>query len=92
MVLNIDSKIFIVHVAIREQKEMLVHFEMQAQVGALLFDKAPIKILAEYSNYSNVFSAKYVVKLLENIGINKYAINKKKVSNYFLNLSTAWDQ
>ena len=41
---------------------------------ALLFDKAFIKILAKYSNYSNVFSAKNIVEFLENTKINKYAI------------------
>ena len=32
------------------------------------------KILAEYSDYSNVFSAENVVKLLENTGMNKHVI------------------
>ena len=46
------------HVAIREQEEMVVNpgrklqIEAQsgAQVGALLFDKAPTEVLAEYSD------------------------------------------
>ena len=46
-----------VYVAIREQEEMPVHSKKQAQVGALLFNEASTKVLAEYSNYSNVFSA-----------------------------------
>ena len=46
----------------------------QAQVGVLLFDKAPIEILVEYSNYSNVFSAENTVELLENTGINEHII------------------
>ena len=47
---------------------MLVHFEKQAL----------IKVLAEYSNYSNVFSAENAAKFPENTGINKYAIKLKK--------------
>ena len=53
---------------------MLVHFEKQAQVRALLFDKVLTDVLAEYSNYNNVFSVKNAAELLENIGINKHAI------------------
>ena len=55
-----------------------MHFKKQAQVGALLFDKAFIEVLAEYSNYSNVFSIENAVKLLENTKINKYAIKLEK--------------
>ena len=40
----------------------------------LIFDEAHIAILAEYFNYSNIFSAKYVVELLEHTRINDYAI------------------
>ena len=72
--LNIDSKTFVVHVAIREQEEMLVHSKRQAQVGALLFDKAPTKVLAEYSDYSDVFSAENAGELPENTRINEHAI------------------
>ena len=65
---------------------MLVHFKRQvklkiqsrAQVGALLFYKAPIKILAEYSNYNNVFLAKNGSDLLKKIEINEYAIKQEK--------------
>ena len=56
---------------------MLVHFKKQAQIRVLLFNKASIKILAEYSNYSDIFSIKNITKLLENIGINKHAKLKK---------------
>ena len=60
--------------AIREREEILVHFERQAQVGALLFDKAPTKVPAEYSNYSDVFSAENAAELPENTGMNEHAI------------------
>ena len=77
-VLDADSKTFVMYVAIREQKEILVYSKKQAQikaqVGPLLFNKASTKVLVEYSNYSNVFSAEYVAELLENTGINEHAI------------------
>ena len=63
-----------VHVAIREREEMPVHSERQAQVGALLFDKAPTKVPAEYSDYSDVFSAENAAELPENTGMNEHAI------------------
>ena len=62
------------HMAIREQEEMPVYSKKQAQVGAFLFDKAPIKVLAEYSDYSDVFLVNNTVELPENTGMNKHAI------------------
>ena len=53
---------------------MLVHFKKQAQVGALLFDKALIKVPVEYFDYSNIFSVENIAKLLENIRINEHII------------------
>ena len=76
--LDIDSKTFIVYVAIREREQMLVHSKKQAQVGALLFHKAPTKVLAEYSNYNNVFLVENTAELLENTGMNEYSITLKK--------------
>ena len=69
-----DSKTFIVHIAIWEREEMPVYSEKQAQVGALLFNKAPTEVPAKYSNYSNVFSAENTTKLLENTEMNEYTI------------------
>ena len=61
---------------------MLVHSKRQAQikaqVGALLFNKALTEILAEYSNYSNVFSTEYVVELPKNTGMNEPIIELEK--------------
>ena len=72
--LDVNSKMFVVHMAIRGQEEMPVHSKRQAQVGALLFDKAPTKVLAEYSDYSDVFSVENAAELPENTGINEHAI------------------
>ena len=92
--LNTGSKTFVVHMAIKKPKKMPVHSEKQAQieaeahidaqgqnrapVGALLFDKAPIEIPAEYSNYSDIFSMENAVELPENTAMNKYAIKLEK--------------
>ena len=72
--MDVNSKTFVVHVAIREWEEMPVHSEKQAQIGALLFDKAPTKVPAKYFNYSNVFSAENTAELPDNTGMNEHAI------------------
>ena len=53
---------------------MLVHSKKQVQIRALLFNKAFIEVLVEYSDFNNVFLAKNAAKLPENIGINEHAI------------------
>ena len=57
---------------------MLVHSEKQAQVGALLFNKALTEVPAEYSDYSDIFSAENAAELPENIRINEHAIKLEK--------------
>ena len=64
--------------AIQEQKKMLVHSKKQAQIGALLFDKAFIEVLVKYFDYSNVFLVENTVELLENIKINEHTIKLKE--------------
>ena len=81
-VLDADSKTFVIYVAIREEEKMAMDTDRKtqieaqsgAQIGALIFNKAPIKILAEYSDSSNIFSAENAAELPENLGINEYAI------------------
>ena len=51
-----------------------MHSKKQAQVGALLFNEAPTEVLAEYSDYSNIFLVENTVEFLENTKMNKYAI------------------
>ena len=68
--------------AIQEGEEMPIYSERQAQieaqVGALLFNEAPTEILIEYSDYSNVFSVEYATELPKNTRINKHAIKLKE--------------
>ena len=83
--LDASSETFVVHVAIREREEMLVHSERQAQfeaeahidgaqIGGLIFNEALTEVLAEYSEYSDIFSVENVAGFLENTGMNEYAI------------------
>ena len=72
--MDVDNKTFVIYVVIWEQEKMPVYSKKQAQVGALLFDKALSKVLAEYSDYSNVFLAENVAELPKNTGINEHAI------------------
>ena len=78
MALNTNSITFVIYITIWEREKMLMHFKNQAQikaqVGVLLFNKAFTKILVEYFNYSNVFSAENAAELPENTRINKHAI------------------
>ena len=45
-----------------------------AQVGALLFDKVPTAIPAEYFDYNNIFSAENAVQLSKHTKINNHII------------------
>ena len=53
---------------------MPMHSKKQAQVRALLFNKAFTKIPAKYSNYNNIFSMENAAELPENTGINEHTI------------------
>lgn len=48
------------------------------QVGALLFDQSPIKVLVIYFNYSNIFLIKSIAELPEHSEINNYIIKLEK--------------
>ena len=80
--LDADSKTFVVHVAIWEQERIPVdskrEAQIEAQVEALLFNKFFTEIPAEYSDYSNIFSAEHAAELPKNTGINEYAIELKE--------------
>ena len=75
---------------IRKWEEIPVHFKKQAQieakdhnntqaqskaqVGFLIFNKAPTKISVEYSDYNNVFLAENAKKLSKNTRMNEHTI------------------
>ena len=57
---------------------MLIYSKKQAQVKAVLFNKALTKILIEYSNYNKVFLVKNVAKFPKNTRINEHTIKLKE--------------
>ena len=57
---------------------MPVHSKKKSQVGAIKFNKAPAEVLAEYSDYNNIFLVEKAAELLENTRINEYAIKLKE--------------
>lgn len=83
MVLDVKSEIFDMHIGVLEAPllGLTIHLSRRAQIGdesaqiaALNQNKAPIKVLAKYSNFANMFLAKEVLVLLKEIELNKYAI------------------
>ena len=78
---------------IQEQKKISVHSKRQAQietqVGALLFNEAPTEVLAEYSDYSNIFLAEYAMELPKNTEINEHVIELKEGKQLLLDLFIA---
>ena len=76
--IDTSNKTFRVHMAMRKLKKIPMHLEKQAQVGALLFNKASIKIPVKYLDYINVFSAENIAKFLENSRINEHIIELEK--------------
>ena len=74
------------HVAIWEWEKKVMEFarkaqikvqsktQSEAQVEALLFDKAPTEVPAEYFDYSNIFLAENIAEFPKNTGINEHII------------------
>ena len=64
------------HVAALEARlaEITILFSQKAQIAALKQDKALIKVSPKYADYADVFFLDLAMELLENTGINKYAI------------------
>lgn len=53
---------------------MLIYLVNEAQIILLQVEKALIKILAEYLEYTDIISADLAMKLLEYTGIKNHAI------------------
>lgn len=53
---------------------MPIHLFWAFLLAALQLDKIFIKIILEYINYANVFSADLTIELPKNTGINKHII------------------
>lgn len=57
------------------EKQDQIKIQSKARIGAFIFDKAFTALLPKYSNYSNIFLARYATKLTK---IDNHAINLKK--------------
>ena len=55
-------------------KKAQIEAQTQAKVRAILFNEISTAILAEYFDYSDIFSAKNVAELSKHIKINDYTI------------------
>ena len=72
--LNPYDETFVVRVAaLAKLTTMLIYFSRQAQDALLTSEKT--RILAEYSNFSNVFSLESVVELPKYTKINDHSID-----------------
>ena len=71
-----EFETFVVYVAALEAPlaRMTIHPSQEAQISALIQNKALTKIPSEYADYADVFSFDLTIKLPENTGINKDAI------------------
>ena len=55
-----------------------VQIKMKAQGQDIIFDEAPMAVLAEYFDYRNIFLAEYAAELLEHTRMNNHAIELEK--------------
>ena len=78
--LDPESEIFVVHVAslsfnaLPSSSPLDVHPFRRPQLSGLIAEKAPTKDLAEYSDFTDVFSSDLASKLSEHTGVNDHAI------------------
>lgn len=69
-----NSETFVIHIIILKTSKIKIYSFYTAQIVALQWEKAFTKILTEYQNYADVFSADLAIKLPENTSINEYVI------------------
>ena len=72
-IMDKDFETFVVHIAFIK-KTMLIHLAREAQIAALQANRTPIEVLAEYSDYIDIFSPDLAIELPKNTGINEHAI------------------
>lgn len=76
--LDKNTETFMVYVATLSASEIKVHSSCKIQFRLLLADKALIKILSKYLDYTNIFLFDLLMELLKNTNINKYIIKLVK--------------
>ena len=71
-----ESKTFVVHITALEAllPVMAIHSSRAAQILALIQDEAATEVPPEFADYAEIFSYYLAMELLENTGINEYAI------------------
>ena len=77
--LDAKSETFIMHIAALEAllARMFIHPLREAQIAVLNQKKAPTKVSGKYSDFSDVFSVKEALILLEQTKLSKHAIELK---------------
>ena len=75
--LDLDQEVFVVHVA-TFFSSIEVHPNRKIQIAALIIDKAPVTISAEYLDFEDVFFKEFAAVLPEHTEINIHAINLEK--------------
>ena len=65
--------------------DLIKKVQIKAQVRILIFNKAPLVILAKYSNYNNIFLVEKIVELSKYTN-NNHIIKLKKDKLLFLGL------
>ncbi len=80
--LDDNSETFVIHVSILEATT--IHLFQAAQIAVLYWNKARTKILAKYSDYTDVFSINQVMEYPKNTSINEHTIElvKEKQLSY----------
>ena len=75
-----NIKAFVVHLNILDSK-MMIHLAKKVQI-ALLLDKK-VTVLAEYSDFANIFLEKLANVFLEQTGANEHSIKLKQSKQSF---------
>lgn len=57
---------------------MAIYLSYQAQIASLKAKKTPVTILAEYLDFINIFSKKFITVLPKHIKINTHTIDLEK--------------
>lgn len=77
LALNKNVETFVIYVVTLSATSTLaigVHFSCQAQIKLLPTDKATIKVLSKYLDYTDVIIYNLIIELSKNTNMNKYTI------------------
>lgn len=74
--LDLRQEVFVIHIA-TFTISMPIHLAYNTWIATLFIDKTIVIIVAEYSNFVDIFSKKSVTVLLEYTEINIFAIDLK---------------